>query len=388
MFPQNQAEFFECGTAFRAHIEAIKKTVQVADFGWYPYGSLSALPLVSELLAEDFAEITQLMASQPVADLGCGDGELAMFLSDLGADVDAIDHAPCNFNQMRGIKLLQKHIQSRISVHDVNLDECFELPRPQYGFTFFLGTLYHLKNPFYTLEKLAQRSAYCLLSTRIAQRTAKTGVKIKAEPLAYLLEAREANDDPTNFWIFSETGLNRILNRAGWLVRSTRTVGCLEDSNPVESAADERMFVLARSRFRFPELHLRLLKGFHAIERESWRWTAKEFGIEVTLPPTCKFTNFALKLFVPDFLARESSPVKVHCSSEGEQAGTLTLDSPGLIEFRGIFSPRMLQKAAVPLEFEVESSYVAPGDRRELGILIPLLDASQTATARLPFRIS
>jgi hypothetical protein len=133
---------------------------------------------------------------------------------------------------------------------------------------------------------------------------------------------------------------------------------------------------------------VRILGGFHAIEQESWRWTTKQFALEVVLPQGRKTTEFALKLIVPEAVVQAGRQVKVSCYCEGEKAGAITLDSPGAIEFRGVFTSRMLQQTVIPLEFEVESAYAAAGDIRELGVIVPVLDRSQASTARLPFRIS
>jgi len=43
-----------------------------------------------------------------IADLGGADGDLAFFLETLGFDLDIIDHAPTNFNHLKGAQLLKK----------------------------------------------------------------------------------------------------------------------------------------------------------------------------------------------------------------------------------------------------------------------------------------
>ena len=93
------------------------------------------------------------------------------------------------------------------------------------GLAVCLGVLYHLKNPYLVLEALARHSRYCLLSTRVAQVTV-SGAGIEREPVAYLLDPREANNDPTNYWIFSDAGLRRILDRTGWDILDFATTGC------------------------------------------------------------------------------------------------------------------------------------------------------------------
>jgi tRNA (mo5U34)-methyltransferase len=389
--PRSSAELLERGELFQKRLEELKRTCVVADYGWYPHAPLSALPIVTGLLAEDFEEVAALLAAEPVADLGCADGDFALLFAHLGAEVDAIDHAESNFNQMRGIDVLKRQLESStlgLKTYDVDLDGRFELPRDRYGLVLFLGTLYHLKNPFYVLETLAGKAAYCILSTRIAQVTFKTGVEIESEPVAYLLEPREANNDPTNFWIFSEAGLMRLLARTGWMVRARITAGCLTQSNPVEPRADQRIFLLLKSRTRYPDLHVRVISGWHEVEQDAWRWTMKRFSLEVVLPKDRPAREFALKFTVPEVVIAGSPTVRIKCSIGGEPAGSIMCDSPCTIEFRGVFPESALAKPEIVLDFEIESSFASPGDERDLGILVPLLDRLHVSTGRLPFRIS
>jgi hypothetical protein len=111
----------------------------------------------------------------------------------------------------------------------------------------FLGVLYHLKNPFYALEKLAHHSHFCFLSTRVARFSPNKAVRLDGLPVSYLLGPAECNNDSTNYWIFSPLGLERLVERAGWLVLGSVSTGSL-DSDPRSSTADERMFLLLKAK--------------------------------------------------------------------------------------------------------------------------------------------
>jgi tRNA (mo5U34)-methyltransferase len=385
-FPQTIDDFKHAGDMFAADLRDLKKRPLVADYGWYPYESMTSLPVMSELLAPVYSDVSAVISSSPVVDIGCGDGDLAMFFARLGCDVDAVDHAETNFNQLRGVEALRRVLSLNVHARDIDLDGQFALPRRDYGLALFLGTLYHLKNPFYVLETIAARADWCILSTRIAQVTPGRRTRIEDEPLAYLLGAREANNDPTNYWIFSRAGLLRLLERAGWIVVGHRRVGCSIDSDPVHAEADERLFVILKSRTRHPGLHLRTLAGWHATEgaseQDAFRWTAKRFAIEVTLPE--RAYEFALRFSVTEAMC-EAGPVRVSCAISGHAAGSITCESPDTLEFRGRFP---FEAITYRLDFTVESKFQPPGDTRELGICVPLLDASQRQTERIPFRIS
>lgn len=116
---------------------------------------------------------------------------------------------------------------------------------------FFLGILYHLKNPFYALESMAKVSNYALMSTRIARFAPDRKSRIEDLPVAYLVNTSECNNDATNFWIFSDTGLKRILDRTGWEILDYMRYGNLTKSDPASQEGDERVFLLARSRVNF-----------------------------------------------------------------------------------------------------------------------------------------
>ena len=53
--------------------------------------------------------------------------------------------------------------------------------------------------------------------------------------------------DATNLRIFSTTGLQRIVNRAGWDIVDRSNVGA-KHSNPVDNRKDERCYMLLKSR--------------------------------------------------------------------------------------------------------------------------------------------
>lgn len=379
--------FLRAAQRFAQKLTDVKRSHPLAEYGWYPYTSLSAVPFLGQLLEKDFNLLPPVVASEPALDIGCGDGDFAFFLESLGTTVDAIDYTEMNFNQMRGVYRLRDCLRSKVDVYSIDLDQYFELPRRRYGLALFLGTLYHLKNPFYVLDTLSQRAAYCILSTRVAQVTARDGVRVQGEPVAYLLDSREANDDSTNFWIFSEAGLRRLVERAGWSVRSQVNVGCLSDSNPVDSAADERIFLFLRSRVRYPDLHVRLLRGWHQLEEGNWRWTEKEFSFEVLLSRTAPPREFALAFVLPEMLFRPSAPVCVSCEVNGHPIGASNYSSPGSHTFRGNFRHVTTDRAAI--RFRVEHDFRPPADdTRDLGVVISFADELAGAGSGLPFRVS
>jgi hypothetical protein len=217
-------------------------------FPWYPYNILANLLHVDSMLTGELRDLSRLAGSQPVADIGAADGDLAFALEQLcGWQVDVIDTPATNMNGLRGAIALRDQLGSHVAIEDVDLDTQFSLPRDRYGLVFFLGILYHLQNPFYVLRQLATRADHLLLSTRVARYAGPDRRPIIDLPVAYLLGPYECNNDATNYWIFSSAGLHQLVDRAGWHVLAHLSVGDVVDSDPASLDHDERMFMLLRS---------------------------------------------------------------------------------------------------------------------------------------------
>src|ERR1035438_9261623 len=318
--PENPAAFLRSAQELWVRLKDEKKKTQLTEGDWYPFDTLSCVPTVAELISRDFDDLAADIAGRPVADIGCADGDLAMLFAGWGADVDAIDYAPNNFNRMLGVRTLSRVLDLPVPTYDINLDHDFKLPQDSYGLTLFLGTLYHLKNPYAVLERLAFQTRWCILSTRIAQVTPSVRARVESEPIAYLADGREIGNDATNYWVFSACGLLRILQRTRWAIVASKRIGCLVDSSPIDPKGDERMFVLLKSRVHFPELHIRPADGWYPLE-ESFRWTAKRFALEVVLPLEKPFSGFSLSIFVPRQIVQAGRPVSLSCRIRDQQIG-------------------------------------------------------------------
>jgi hypothetical protein len=221
------------------------------DIAWYPYNILGNVFHLDAMLSGENRDLDRLAQGLPVADVGGADGDLAFVLEDVaGWQVDIVDTAATNMNGLRGAKALRDHLGSGVVIHDVDLDRQFAMPRENYGLIFLLGILYHLQNPFYALRELASRSSYCLLSTKVARFAGPSRTLIADLPVAYLVAPHETNNDPTNYWILSPVGLERLVQRAGWRVLDRADVGNTAESDPATPENDERMFMLLQSTSR------------------------------------------------------------------------------------------------------------------------------------------
>ncbi len=230
--------------AFSARFEQLKADAAV-PFPWYPYDTLSNVFHLAPLITPEVDAI--FAGAKRFADIGAADGALAYYLESVGNQVDIYDFGPTNFNGMQASRKLKELFDSKVEINEVDLDAQFSL-NGDYDFVFFLGILYHLKNPFYVLETLAKRVRYLAVSTRVVRHFVAGSTDVSSYAAAYLVGPAESNNDATNYWMFTNAGLKQIFDRAGWDVLSYHTVGDVTASNAQDPAHDERAFAILKSK--------------------------------------------------------------------------------------------------------------------------------------------
>jgi tRNA (mo5U34)-methyltransferase len=228
-------------TEFQKMLETEKKKSKIS---WYPYGILNNFSHLQEIFNK--FPLNEL-AGKKILDIGGADGDLAFFLSSLNFEMNIVEYPPTNFNFCEGINFLNSVLEDKVTFTPLNIDDKSSelISQERYDLSFFLGILYHLKNPIQVLENLSTISTYLIVSTRIAKFA--NGSSIENSSVGYLVGSMESNADPTNWWIFSKAGLMRLFERSGWEIVWSKQVGDLKESNPHDMSHDERYFALLRS---------------------------------------------------------------------------------------------------------------------------------------------
>ena len=366
---------------FHQRLKTIKSAHPLDGVEWYPWVSLAAMETLDGFLGGDVEKLRGLIGGAPVLDVGCGDGDVGFFLESLGGlggraiEVDAIDHAPTNYNALVGVRALKQLLNSRVGIHEVDLDRRPRLPGPSYGLTIMLGVLYHLKNPFLVLEELARHSRHIFLSTRIASLTPGRKVDFGALPMAYLVDEDELNSDPTNFWIFSEAGLKRVVRRSGWDVRHYVTLGApAAAADPVSPQGDVRAYILAESRLAAPSRGFRLERGWHELEYNSWRWTQRRFSAVFDVPDRLAPATLRFVFYLPQEALTQRPAVTLSATVNGSSLAPQTFSAPGQHEYEATLASVAPGSALV--EFELDQA-IGPSsaDQRELGVFVDFAGA-------------
>jgi tRNA (mo5U34)-methyltransferase len=344
--------------------------------GWYPYPTFANVPVLARLLTGENRRLSRLIGDLPVLDMGAGDGDLTFFFESLGLTIDAIDHPAINYNRMMGIHALKEALGSGVDIQTMDLDTQFALRRPVYGLVFLFGVLYHLKNPFYVLEALARQASYCLMSTRIARMAPNGGVRMEPLPVAYLVAERETNDDPTNYWIFTEAGLRRLIERAGWEICDFMTIGEKSLSDPVHKDRDERAFCLLRSRVTDFTRQVELGDGWYDLENGMWRWTQKSFSLVVSRPPEDGVAEMSFRFYLPEVIVQSLGKVTLGANVNGIVLEKHVYTAPGEQVYAEKIPPDALREDRLRIEFAVDEAFSFGADERELGVLVNFLGRS------------
>ena len=346
--PVDIAALVKEAARFEERIRRAKHSLGHPAFEWYPYDTLSALGHLEKLLTG--ANRGLVDGRGRVLDMGSQDGELAFFLESLGYQVAAVDHPAYNHNGMRGIRALKAALGSAVEIHELDADRPFTLPHDTYDLVFFLGILYHLRNPFYVLEELARRTTRCFLSTRVARRFPDGSAMPANLALAYLLAEEELNQDNSNYFIFSERGLRVMLDRAHWKIRDYVSLGDTSLSDPVRLDRDERAFCLLESRYD-RLANLELLAGWHASEETGWRWTGREFGVRVRAGVGRHVLT--MKLYVAGESVRRLGAITLHATANGVALPPAVYDTVGMESYVRQLEP---ESAEVELRFSLHKA--------------------------------
>lgn len=359
-------ELVPLSDGFNQRLDRIRRENPLSGAGWYPYDTLGVFEVLDSMLREERRDLLALADGSPVLDVACGDGALSFFLESLGCRVTAIENPATNFNHTRGFESLRSLLGASAELELHNIDESFDLGSRAYGLAFCLGVLYHLKNPFRVLETLAKHARYCVIGTRIAQVTVR-GTPISDEPVAYLVGPAEMNADATNYWIFSEAGLRRILDRAGWDVCDFTTTGARRNSDPARSDRDQRAFCMLRSKVASPWVDATLEEGWHTMEAASWRWTGRRFVVSVrriSPAPRVKF-----EFILPESVFQAVGAVRLRATANGVALPAGWYTSPGRHEYVQALPEPAPAGDRVSLRFELDKAFQAP-DGRELGLQV------------------
>jgi len=358
---------------FGEKLAALKSRISPGPFTWYPYQSLSAFPVLDQMLTGDSRRLLGLAGEGTILDIGCADGDLAFFFESLGRTVEVIDNPITNFNAMCGVRALKSALRSSVEIHSCDIDSETALPSYEYGLVLLLGVLYHLKNPFLVLENLAKRARYCLLSTAVTAIVPQVETEISESPLGFLASERELNGDATVYWIFTDSGLRRLLERTNWEICNYKIFPTDDrwKEGSERRIADLRAFCLVRSKFADQPASVLYGRGWHAPEDEGWRWTERQFAVRFESARKAAASRLKVGLYVPGPVLARFGRITLEAIANGMALAPETFTVAGEHEYVRSLAPFSTATSDIRVDFSL-SAALAPDaqDGRERGIVV------------------
>jgi hypothetical protein len=117
---------------------------------------------------------------------------------------------------------------------------------------------------------------------------------------------------------------------------------------------------------------VQLLKGFHAVEQNAWRWTMGTFSVTLKLPVGAKEkgATLSLKFSLPDAVISHVKSTTLKASVAGKQIGVQTYNASGEYVFTADVPAAMFTSDALTVDFALTQFLPAgTADSRELGLV-------------------
>lgn len=149
--------------------------------------------------------------------------------------------------------------------------------------------------------------------------------------------------------------------------------GC-KRREPVQlQETDESPIVLSSTvHMADPTTAVQLLKGFHAVEQNAWRWTMGRFSVTFKAPAAANQKGATLvgKFTVPEAVIKNVKSTVLTASVSGKEIGSQSYDAPGAYTFTADVPSALFTSDAITVDFAL-SNFLPPGtgDGRELGIV-------------------
>jgi hypothetical protein len=121
-----------------------------------------------------------------------------------------------------------------------------------------------------------------------------------------------------------------------------------------------------------PKSAPQLLSGFYDIENGAWRWTGKEFTVELGVPFGSGQKGAALELHftIPDVVIEKSKTVTLAAAVDGNTLPPETYTKAGEYTYQRDVPPALLNAGSLKVTFTLDKTIQAGGgDLRDLGIV-------------------
>lgn len=125
-----------------------------------------------------------------------------------------------------------------------------------------------------------------------------------------------------------------------------------------------------------PRAAIQLVRGFHSVEQNAWRWTTGSFAVTLKPPAGAaqKGATLQLKFVVPDVVIDKLKSLTLTATVNGQKLPPETYAKAGEYSFSRDVPATALQQEAVTVEFALDKFIPASAqDQRDLGVIMTLV---------------
>ncbi len=122
-----------------------------------------------------------------------------------------------------------------------------------------------------------------------------------------------------------------------------------------------------------PNVSGHFVKGFYGVEENAWRWTGKEFAVDLSPPlhSDQKGAQLVMKLAVPDAVIQKLTSMQLTASIKGFKLEPQAYTKPGQYTYTRDVPPDELQGNVVRIDFSLDHTLPpTEDDKRQLGIIV------------------
>ena len=160
--------------------------------------------------------------------------------------------------------------------------------------------------------------------------------------------------------------------RLAALLCAALLAGCKDGAVRVQHTVEEAPQLPPTVRMGDPKSAAQLVGGFHEIEDNNWRWTQKQFSINLGRPRGAAHTGamLSLSLTIPPAVIEKSGPVTLTASIGGTDLAPQTYSRDGTDTYKREVPANLLAADPVRVDFRLDKAMTpGGGDVRELGIV-------------------
>ncbi len=125
-----------------------------------------------------------------------------------------------------------------------------------------------------------------------------------------------------------------------------------------------------------PRSALQLVRGFHSVEQNAWRWTAGSFAVTLRPPAGAaqKGATLQLKFVLPDAVIDKLKQMTLTATVNGQKLAPETYAKSGEYTYSRDVPGAALTQDVVNVEFALDKFLPAsPEDQRDLGVIMTMV---------------